>query len=76
MNNNLFTPKPLYSKQREYAKTRPIKIGGTAKTNRTMKIRRQRENIEEEFMAFSYKIGRSDKQREERRGKRGVNKEQ
>ena len=70
MNNNLYETERDYSKQREFAKTRPEKVGGTAKTNKNIKLMAERERTEEEFMRISFKANRATKQRELRRMKR------
>lgn len=67
----------FFNEHRQYAKTpnkekgkAPIKIGGTARTNKIKAINEERERIEELMINISFKANRAEKQREERQSKR------
>jgi len=66
MNNNLYQPTTAYKAGKSEIKA----IGGTKKSNECIRIANIRKDVENEFIRFAYKIGRSDKQREERKSKR------
>ena len=57
---------PTYAK----GNNEPTTLRNLSATHRTIVIQRQKESAEQTMMNFAYKIGRSEKQREERRNKR------
>ena len=57
-------------KQYTNAKTELKKIGGTAKANRIISTRQNRDRIEEQFFKIAYKFTRAETQRNERSAKR------
>lgn len=51
-------------------KDEPGKVRNLSATHRKMVVQNQLRCVEQEIMSFAYKLGRSEKQREERRNKR------
>ena len=46
------------------------RLGATGRTNKVIRIMQENKNIEEKFMNFAYKVGRSEMQRNTRAAKR------